>query len=72
MVNYKLCSKCDRINFARVLYFLNRKFEKGLHQTMQIKNMYGNAKQGMDDKLRVQTIEEIKVFTISFVTNFWS
>ncbi len=39
---------------------------------MQIKNMYGNAKQGMDDKLRVQTIEEIKVFTISFVTNFWS
>jgi hypothetical protein len=58
------------INFARILYFLKRKFERRLHQTMQIKNMYGNVKLDMDDKFRVQTIEEIKVFTISFVTSF--
>jgi hypothetical protein len=37
---------------------------------MQIKNMYGNVKGKMDDKFCVQTIEEIKVFTISFVTSF--
>ncbi len=56
MVNYKLCNKCYNINFAKVLYFQKRKVERWLHQIMQINNMYGNAKQDMDDKLHVQRI----------------
>jgi hypothetical protein len=55
MVNYKLCSIHYRINFAMIVY-IQRKVEKWSHQTMQIKNVYGNAKQGMDDKVPIQII----------------
>lgn len=39
-----------------MILYIQRKVEKWLHQTMQIKNVYGNAKQRMDDKVHIQII----------------
>ncbi len=56
MVNGELCDKCCRDNFARVLQFQKRKVEKQLHEVLEVKHMYGNAYQGMDDKFLIQKV----------------
>jgi len=39
-----------------MILYIQRKVEKWLHQTMQIKNVYGNAKLNVDDKVPIQII----------------
>jgi len=39
-----------------MILYIQKKVEKRLHQTMQTKNVYGNAKQRMDDKVPIQII----------------
>jgi hypothetical protein len=42
--------------FFKVLHFQRCKTSEQIHQTLQTKDMYGNAKKGMDNKLPIQKV----------------
>ncbi len=44
------------VNYFKLLHFKKRKVERQLHQVLQVMHMYGNANQGMDDKIPIQRI----------------
>ncbi len=44
------------VNSIKLLHLKKRKVEKQLHQVLQVMHMYGNANQGMDDKIPIQRI----------------
>lgn len=43
-----LCSLCNGWVFTNIIYFWRWKIIRWLHQTLQAKNVYGHAKEGLD------------------------
>jgi len=57
MVNYKLCKKCCKRCFTKVLHFQRWKTTRLLNQILLIRNLHGNAKKSLccNPSLRIAT-----------------